>query len=54
MPKITALRLSEVAYERILEGLFQRRVEVGAFMSQSNLPASVDSPVPPVAQPLTV
>ncbi|MEO6299880.1 MAG: GntR family transcriptional regulator [Paracoccaceae bacterium] len=54
MPKIPALRLSEVAYERILEGLFQRRVEVGAFLSQSELSALVDVPVAPLRDALRV
>ena len=50
--KIPAPRLSEIAYERILEGLFQRRVEVGAFLSQAELSALVDVPVGPLRDAL--
>ena len=55
-PKINrstpATRLSEIAYERILEGLFQRKVEVGAFLSQSDLSTLFDIPVAPLRDAL--
>ena len=56
MPKISrsnpATRLSEIAYERILEGLFQRKVEAGAFLSQSDLSTLFDIPVAPLRDAL--
>ena len=48
----TAPRLSEIAYERILEGLFDRRVPVGAFLSQGDLSALVDVPIAPLRDAL--
>ena len=48
----TAPRLSEIAYERILEGLFARRVQVGAFLSQGDLSALVDVPIAPLRDAL--
>lgn len=45
-------RLSEIAYERILEGLFDRRVPVGAFLSQADLSALVDVPIAPLRDAL--
>ncbi len=47
-----AQRLSEVAYERILEGLFDRRVQVGAFLSQNELSALVGVPIAPLRDAL--
>lgn len=47
-----ATRLSEIAYERILEGLFQRKVEVGAFVSQAELSETFDIPVAPLRDAL--
>ena len=47
-----ATRLSEIAYERILEGLFQRKVEVGAFVSQADLSEKFDIPVAPLRDAL--
>lgn len=49
-----APRLSDVAYERILESLFERRVPVGAFISQNELCAIVDVPVAPLRDALRV
>ena len=49
-----AMRLSDVAYERILESLFERRVPVGAFISQNELSAIVDVPVAPLRDALRV
>ena len=48
----TAPRLSETAYERILEGLFARRVQVGAFLSQNELSELVDVPIAPLRDAL--
>lgn len=48
----TAPRLSEIAYERILEGLFARRVQVGAFLSQNELSELVDVPIAPLRDAL--
>lgn len=47
-------RLSDVAYTRILESLFERRVPAGAFMSQSELVKLVDVPVAPLRDALRV
>lgn len=47
-------RLSDVAYERILESLFERKVPVGAFISQSELSVIVDVPVAPLRDALRV
>ena len=49
-----APRLSELAYERILEGLFERRVPVGAFLSQADLCDLVGVPVAPLRDALRV
>ncbi len=48
----SAPRLSETAYERILEGLFERRVQVGAFLSQSELSELVNVPIAPLRDAL--
>ena len=47
-----APRLSDVAYERILESLFERKVPVGAFISQSELSEIVGVPVAPLRDAL--
>ncbi len=47
-----APRLSELAYERILEGLFARKVQVGAFLSQAELSELVDVPIAPLRDAL--
>ncbi len=47
-----APRLSELAYERILEGLFARRVQVGAFLSQGELSELVGVPIAPLRDAL--
>lgn len=47
-----ALRMSDVAYDRILEGLFDRRVPVGGFISQNELSAIIDVPVAPLRDAL--
>ncbi|MBC7479023.1 MAG: GntR family transcriptional regulator, partial [Pseudorhodobacter sp.] len=50
--KMPAPRLSELAYERILEGLFARKVQVGAFVSQNELSALFDIPIAPLRDAL--
>ncbi|MDQ0390686.1 GntR family transcriptional regulator [Labrys monachus] len=47
-----ARRLSDEAYDRILEALFDRRVPAGAFVSQNELCAIVDVPVAPLRDAL--
>ncbi|SLN57264.1 GntR family transcriptional regulator [Roseisalinus antarcticus] len=47
-------RLSDVAYERILEGLFARKLPAGAFVSQSKLVDLLDIPVAPLRDALRV
>jgi DNA-binding GntR family transcriptional regulator len=47
-------RLSEIAYSRILEGLFQRKVPVGAFVSQNELVQLLDIPLQPLRDALRV
>lgn len=47
-------RLSDMAYARILESLFERRVPAGAFMSQADLVKLVDVPVAPLRDALRV
>lgn len=53
-PRETAQRLSEVAYERILEALFDRRLKVGAFLSQGELSDLVGVPIAPLRDALRV
>jgi DNA-binding GntR family transcriptional regulator len=47
-------RLSDVAYERILEGLFDRRLPAGAFVSQNELVELLGVPVAPLRDALRV
>jgi DNA-binding GntR family transcriptional regulator len=47
-------RLSDVAYDRILEALFDRKVQAGAFVSQGELSELVDVPVAPLRDALRV
>ena len=47
-------RLSDMAYGRILEGLFQRKVPVGAFVSQNELVQLLDVPLQPLRDALRV
>lgn len=47
-------RLSDIAYERILENLFARRLPAGAFVSQSQLVEMLDVPVAPLRDALRV
>jgi len=46
--------LSEIAYSRILDGLFQRKVPVGAFVSQAELVQLLDVPLQPLRDALRV
>lgn len=52
--KTGAIRLSDVAYERILESLFERKLPVGAFISQNELSQIVDIPIAPLRDALRV
>ena len=47
-------RLSDLAYQRILEGLFDRRLPAGAFVSQNELVQLLGSPVAPLRDALRV
>lgn len=47
-------RLSDLAYNRVLEILFERRLPAGAFVSQSELVALTDVPVAPLRDALRV
>lgn len=51
---IAAQRLSDLAYERVLEALFERRVQAGSFVSQGELSEIVDIPVAPLRDALRV
>jgi DNA-binding GntR family transcriptional regulator len=46
--------LSDLAYERILEALYARRVPAGAFLSQGDLVALLDIPVAPIRDALRI
>jgi DNA-binding GntR family transcriptional regulator len=46
--------LSEIAYERVLEGLFAKKVPAGAFVSQNDLVKLLDIPVAPLRDALRV
>jgi DNA-binding GntR family transcriptional regulator len=48
------LSLSEIAYQRILEMLFERRLPAGAFVSQNDLVAIIGVPVAPLRDALRV
>jgi DNA-binding GntR family transcriptional regulator len=47
-------RLSDLAYDRILEALFDRRVEAGAFVSQNDLVNLLGIPLAPLRDALRV
>lgn len=51
---IPAQRLSDLAYDRILEALFDRKVQAGAFVSQGELSDIVGVPVAPLRDALRV
>lgn len=49
-----ARRLSDLAYNRVLEALFERKVQAGSFVSQGELSEIVDVPVAPLRDALRV
>lgn len=51
---VPSQRLSDLAYERVLEALFERRVQAGSFVSQGELSEIVDVPVAPLRDALRV
>jgi DNA-binding GntR family transcriptional regulator len=51
---VPSQRLSDLAYERVLEALFERRVQAGSFVSQGELSEIVDIPVAPLRDALRV
>jgi DNA-binding GntR family transcriptional regulator len=51
---IPSQRLSDLAYERVLEALFERRVQAGSFVSQGELSEIVGVPVAPLRDALRV
>lgn len=52
--KSGTIRLSDVAYERILESLYDMKLPVGAFISQAELSEIVGVPVAPLRDALRV
>lgn len=50
----SSTRLSDIAYERILEGLFERKLPAGAFVSQNELVQLLGIPVAPLRDALRV
>ncbi|MGE7204068.1 GntR family transcriptional regulator [Sphingomonas sp. NPDC019816] len=50
----SGVRLGELAYRRILEGLFDRRISAGSFVSQSDLQRLLDLPIQPLRDALRV
>lgn len=53
-PADSIRRLGEVAYLRILAGLFDRRIPAGAFISQNELMTLLDLPIQPLRDALRV
>lgn len=51
---VPAQRMSDLAYDRVLEALFERRVQAGSFVSQGELSEIVDVPVAPLRDALRV
>jgi len=49
-----AARLSDIAYARILETLFERKIPAGAFLSQNDLVELLGIPVAPVRDALKI
>src|SRR3569623_757348 len=47
-------RLSDIAYRKVLEGLFDRKVPAGAFVSQNDLVKLIDIPIQPLRDALRV
>ena len=52
--KGTTIRMSDVAYERVLESLFDRKLPVGAFISQGELSEIIGVPIAPLRDALRV
>lgn len=53
-PVESGRRLGELAYRRILEGLFNRRISAGSFISQNELMRLLDLPIQPLRDALRV
>ncbi|MBD8546736.1 GntR family transcriptional regulator [Sphingomonas sp. CFBP 8760] len=53
-PSGSGRRLGDLAYRRILEGLFDRRVPAGSFISQGELVRLLDVPIQPLREALRV
>ena len=53
-PDSDVRRLSEIAYQAILEGLFTRKVPTGAFLSQNDLVRLLGLPIQPLRDALRV
>nr|WP_258158670.1 GntR family transcriptional regulator [Rhizobium sp. TH2] len=51
---IPSQRMSDLAYERVLEALFERKVQAGSFVSQGELSEIVEVPVAPLRDALRV
>ncbi|MDB5553100.1 MAG: GntR family transcriptional regulator [Rhizobium sp.] len=51
---IPSQRMSDLAYERVLEALFERKVQAGSFVSQGELSEIVGVPVAPLRDALRV
>src|SRR3569833_741262 len=47
-------RLSDIAYRKVLEGLFDRKVPAGAFVAQNDLVKLIDIPIQPLRDALRV
>ena len=47
-------RLSDIAYTRILETLFERKIPAGAFLSQNDLVEILGIPIAPVRDALKI
>lgn len=53
-PAEAGRRLGDLAYRRILEGLFDRRISAGSFISQNELMQLLDLPIQPLRDALRV
>ncbi|QXT35515.1 GntR family transcriptional regulator [Sphingomonas sanguinis] len=53
-PSEAGRRLGDLAYRRILEGLFDRRISAGAFISQNELMQLLDLPIQPLRDALRI
>lgn len=52
--KVEHTKLSDIAYGRVLEGLFDRSIPVGSFVSQASLVEKLDIPMQPLRDALRV